>query len=552
MDQDNILRLMELCGDALTGRRLTIQDLCVQEGAELSKELLALLDALPEEKLDGVLSLLNTGGRTLTVVSYDSLNGGNKIVAHKGSDEEEADLKEVERLIDAAKGLLDKESELRHIKGLHLKCLALKAELIGVRADEADRDVREILIADGRHGKVEDCRKLFGALEETSVGGYKDYRFYPRPKGRVYVVGALGGDMRVLLRHTSDFADRNDVLTNEVRAAQMAEAKAHEETRVAHEEIKILCDKLRKIANTDGMTGMLNRRAGIERLNAKIEEFKENGRNGRKLVLFLLDIDKFKAINDRISHECGDEAIRHFSKCLLDCSRAESRNQSTGELGESEIVVRLGGDEFFVAIEVDAAEDSLAIGNRIRKHVASTPFVWNKRDVFFTTSAGVCEYKVGDSVDDMLREADEALYQNKRRPGGRNGAAIRADDCGDDGQERFWVWGGDSGEPVLEDYIPPTTHEKDHRIRCAKRFEGASLVVRQALNLLALTRWGLLRGFAKLLSSTSKVTPPAASSGGALVSLATCEDVFARCRRPSPSGSSSALQTSRDSVNSGP
>ena len=155
-------------------------------------------------------------------------------------------------------------------------------------------------------------------------------------------------------------------------------------------------DAARLAADTDPLTGLVNRRAAMERLAA---EMQAAFRNCGQLSLALIDLDHFKAINDRYGHAKGDDVLRHFA--------AAGRQQLRG----GDIFARIGGEEFLVLMPgADLREATEAI-DRLRHHIARDE---NRPGLgcVYTLSAGVAEY-CGNAADDLFERADRALYRAK-------------------------------------------------------------------------------------------------------------------------------------------
>lgn len=166
---------------------------------------------------------------------------------------------------------------------------------------------------------------------------------------------------------------------------------------------KRLDDELRRLATTDPLTGAFNRRWGT----ARLAEVVARQRGGEPTVCALMmDIDHFKAINDRFGHEAGDAALCAFVNL---CSRA---------LRADDALVRWGGEEFLAILVGSTGEEALAIAERVRASVASaTVQVANGTQIAMTVSIGAAVAEVADA-DDLVRRADKALYAAKS--GGRN------------------------------------------------------------------------------------------------------------------------------------
>lgn len=155
-------------------------------------------------------------------------------------------------------------------------------------------------------------------------------------------------------------------------------------------------DAARLAADTDPLTGLLNRRAAMARLEA---EMQAAARDGTALSLALIDLDHFKAINDRYGHARGDDVLRHFAAA----GRLELRG--------GDILARIGGEEFLVLMPGAGIEEAAEAIERLRHHIGREE---NRAGLgcAYTMSAGVAEYR-GDAADDLFELADRALYRAK-------------------------------------------------------------------------------------------------------------------------------------------
>ena len=172
----------------------------------------------------------------------------------------------------------------------------------------------------------------------------------------------------------------------------------------AEEEVEQLNLKLEKLAMEDELTKLANRRSFFIRGNEEILRAK---RYLTPLSLIMLDIDKFKLINDSFGHEYGDMALQS----LADILRSKVR--------EVDVVGRLGGEEFGVLLPNTDVDHALILAERLRLAVEKESSLKNEIQFSFTASFGVAELNNEMStLDDFLRNADTAMYQAKNQ--GRN------------------------------------------------------------------------------------------------------------------------------------
>jgi two-component system cell cycle response regulator len=161
-----------------------------------------------------------------------------------------------------------------------------------------------------------------------------------------------------------------------------------------------------ELAVTDGLTGLYNRRYLDSHLAAM---FDESVRRGRHLSVLVLDIDKFKPINDTYGHDAGDEVLREFATRI--------RSQTRG----IDVVARYGGEEVVVVIPDTGLDVASVVAERIRERIEDETFAIHQttRQVRVTVSIGVASRLPGDKqASEVLKRADVALYRAKEL--GRN------------------------------------------------------------------------------------------------------------------------------------
>jgi diguanylate cyclase (GGDEF)-like protein len=165
-----------------------------------------------------------------------------------------------------------------------------------------------------------------------------------------------------------------------------------------------LYDELVRNAYQDSLTDIPNRRSGESALNAAIAS---SDRRQEPLTVFWIDLDRFKRINDQLSHGTGDEVLRAVA------SRLRYHPQVNGNLA------RMGGDEFLVlAPGQEAADNALEIGRQLVEAIAA-PIATCAGPVAMGSSIGVCTYpEDGDSAAELERNADLAMYHAKALGGG--------------------------------------------------------------------------------------------------------------------------------------
>jgi diguanylate cyclase (GGDEF)-like protein len=151
----------------------------------------------------------------------------------------------------------------------------------------------------------------------------------------------------------------------------------------------------RALADLDALTGLHNRRYFHETL---AREIARAHRYRRRLALVVVDLDDFKAVNDRVGHLAGDGVLAEVAERLLSVVRS------------ADIPCRVGGDEFAVVMPESGPEDAGLLGGRIAKAVGTRPIA---NVGTLSLSAGVAELREGDGPSDLFERADDALYRAK-------------------------------------------------------------------------------------------------------------------------------------------
>ena len=199
-------------------------------------------------------------------------------------------------------------------------------------------------------------------------------------------------------------------------------------------------DKIRHLANFDALTGLPNRRQLLWRTERALEYAR---RNGHLCALLLIDLDRFKVINDTLGHAAGDELLTEVSRRLRSCVRhSDQVTESPVDTGNSrahrtlEAVGRLGGDEFVALLpEVATEHDAERVAARILEAMRA-PIHVAGQECFVTASVGVALYpRDGQNVLDLMRNSDVAMYSAKAA--GRNATAVYMPSLSTSGRERL-------------------------------------------------------------------------------------------------------------------
>ena len=172
--------------------------------------------------------------------------------------------------------------------------------------------------------------------------------------------------------------------------------KALEDLQRQHEELERAQRHVEQLSREDSLTGLLNRRWLEESLEVEIERAR---RHGTPLSIIMLDVDRFKTINDSHGHIVGDRVLTAVARCV----RREVRL--------TDLVGRFGGDELMVVLPGSAAEPARALAERLRASVRQIPTEFRPDPV--TGSFGVTQWQDEDTKTTFVARADEALYAAK-------------------------------------------------------------------------------------------------------------------------------------------
>jgi diguanylate cyclase (GGDEF)-like protein/PAS domain S-box-containing protein len=207
-------------------------------------------------------------------------------------------------------------------------------------------------------------------------------------RGEVW--GVLGAHARTARLFAADEADFMGAVANVISSAvdrNLVEAEVRH--RALH----------------DPLTGLPNRALALDRLEGALARRR---RDGRAVAVLLADLDQFKLVNDSLGHAAGDDLLIALAPRLNDAVRP------------SDTVARLGGDEFLVVCEqLDGAHEAIRVAERVAQAI-NQPIVLSAGEHFITASIGIAVAESADALpEDLLRDADAAMYRAKERGRGR-------------------------------------------------------------------------------------------------------------------------------------
>jgi len=228
-------------------------------------------------------------------------------------------------------------------------------------------------------------------VRRRSVGADGDlFAFQHRIAAAILVNGATWGSVVALRDGGGAFpSDDEKRILRFAQLASVAVANADAHAQLAAQ------------ARTDPLTGLANRRAFDERL---ADETERAQRHERELSVILVDVDQFKTINDRFGHATGDRVLVNLAGSVR------------GVMRSGDLLARIGGDEMAIVLPDCGAEKAELVARRMLEAIAEDSSLARRHGV--TLSAGVAGLTPGQSADDLLRGADQALYRAKDE--GRN------------------------------------------------------------------------------------------------------------------------------------
>jgi len=182
-----------------------------------------------------------------------------------------------------------------------------------------------------------------------------------------------------------------------LRTAYDLLAQAEREISKKDDRIK----SLETMLTVDELTGLTNRHGFYQNFTRELDRTNRGENDGGLLVM--IDLDFFKAINDTFGHQAGDEALRIVGDFL----NAQIRNM--------DVAARLGGDEFILLLPNTSSEQALQRVTSIGEALNQLSFDWDGAALNIHASLGVKEYKGGDSIESIIEQADQSMYQSKAK-----------------------------------------------------------------------------------------------------------------------------------------
>jgi diguanylate cyclase (GGDEF)-like protein len=164
-------------------------------------------------------------------------------------------------------------------------------------------------------------------------------------------------------------------------------------------QLRKLSEKFEQQAISDSLTGLFNRRAATQEVNAEIGRFH---RKADPFALVLGDIDDFKRYNDKYGHQAGDQVIKHVADLLVNNTRPY------------DIISRWGGEEFLIMLPGCTLKESVKIINTLRETISTHPLSYKNHTIGITVTFGIAEFGQDTTLNEAIEAADQALYSGKK------------------------------------------------------------------------------------------------------------------------------------------
>ena len=273
----------------------------------------------------------------------------------------------------------------------------------------------------------------YKAFEATSIRSKKGdiFDYWVLRHNQSLLIEDIGGDFRFDLEKVSSLKERviNSLILSPLSLGKkvigILRVESKEKRGFNFEDLRVLSvisdlasvsidranlfKKIQELAIKDGMTGLFLRGYFLDRLK---EEMRRSLITQNPLGVILVDIDFFKKLNDKFGHIVGDLVLKKLSDIL---------REVIGDAGN--VISRFGGEEFIVLLVSSSKEKTKEIAEALRKKVETASVIFRRNKVNFTVSLGVsCFPEDAKFLEDLIKKADQALYEAKRR--GRNRVCI--------------------------------------------------------------------------------------------------------------------------------
>ena len=220
----------------------------------------------------------------------------------------------------------------------------------------------------------------------------------PLPERGQYGARALAKDYRLSVEALSSQLDLSQRGSSALLLSRALELVTEADRMLADQRARI--DLLERLSVTDELTELYNRRGFFRQMERQFALARRHAETG---VLAMLDLDDFKAINDTHGHVAGDRVLMAVAARIRTSLR------------ETDIIARLGGDEFAIGLTRSSAEGGLRQASRIVEGIGELTVTVDGKPISLAASIGAAPYDGHRSLDEIMAEADRALYTSKRR-----------------------------------------------------------------------------------------------------------------------------------------
>jgi diguanylate cyclase len=306
----------------------------------------------------------------------------------------------------------------------------LSMELVALgkrpKQEELDRLGHKYFTQNHGHGVVDSVRETIATQLDEIAGILQTERGYLEKYGRILDQAAEGLSSRHMV--TKDILQKIvGVMSNATSSTidygrQTVNSLGDKSTEL--ENVKLKLEEYKRLADTDPLTHISNRRAFDRRIAALFDSPKEVMYG----ALILADIDRFKEINDRHGHPVGDKIIQIVAGILQSANR------------DGMFVARTGGEEFALIVESGSVESTRAFADQLRMLIGETPFINSQTRVSYGpihVSMGVCMATDAEGPEDLYAKADRALYRSKVN--GRNRVTVHSKAPAESRSGKSWL-----------------------------------------------------------------------------------------------------------------
>lgn len=158
--------------------------------------------------------------------------------------------------------------------------------------------------------------------------------------------------------------------------------------------------KMEELAKIDMLTGLSNRRDMYQKIKHETDRFE---RNKKSFAILMGDIDNFKKVNDTYGHDAGDHVLSSIASIIISTIRKQ------------DIVARWGGEEFLLLLPETNLEGGKMIAEKLRMNIKNKTIYYKNYSMKVTITIGVSVYSLKHTIEDSIKEADEAMYRGKIR-----------------------------------------------------------------------------------------------------------------------------------------